>query len=199
MAIAALEKLSGCLVRLPGIGRKSAERMALWLARDRNGLISSLVSALEETRTDVQFCSRCGSVTTVGRDPCLLCVDPMREAHQLCVVENPEDIVSMERAGAFAGRYHALMGKISPMKGEGPGSIRVQALFKRIVAERIEEVILALSTDIEGDATAAYLGEALKRRGVKVTRLAFGLPSGSGIRYSDALTLARAFRGRQEG
>ena len=197
MAVATLEKLSECLSRLPGIGRKSAGRMALWLARDKKGLVSSLVAALEETQKNVKFCSRCGSVTTVGNDPCLLCTDSLRDSHQLCVVEDPGDIVLMEQSGAFAGRYHALMGKISPMKGEGPGSIRIKTLFDRLKAENIEEVILALSTDIEGDATSAYLDDEITRRGVKVTRLAFGLPAGSGIRYSDAVTLSKAFQGRR--
>lgn len=197
MAVEALEKLSECFARLPGIGRKSAGRMALWLARDKKGLISSLMTALAETQKNVKFCSRCGSVTNVENDPCLLCTDSLRDSHQLCVVEDPGDIVLMEQSGAFAGRYHALMGRISPMKGEGPGSIRIKNLFDRLKSENIGEVILALSTDLEGDATSSYLAEEITSRGVKVTRLAFGLPAGSGIRYSDAVTLSKAFQGRR--
>ncbi len=198
MAVEALERLTTCLSRLPGIGRKSAERMAMRLAADPSGLVVSLVAALEETKSTVRFCSTCGAVSTIGADPCKLCTDPSRDARHLCVVEEPGDIVSMERAGAFPGRYHALMGRISPMKGDGPDDIRVDALLRRVQSEGIEEVILALSTDMEGDATAAWLADRLRATGVRVSRLAYGLPAGSGIRYADEVTLSRALRGRQE-
>ena len=127
--------------------------------------------SLDEVGRDVCSCSLCGGITSVGRDPCRLCTDPKRDGHVLCVVEDPADIALIQKSGGFFGRYHALMGKISPMKGDGPGNLRIQALLSRVEREGFEEVILALSTDVEGDATACLIGDLLKDRKVKVTRL----------------------------
>ncbi len=168
------------------------------LASEPDGLIAPLMAALEETRQSVSFCSRCGALTEAGRDPCRLCTDPMRQSDQLCVVEDPSDIAALETTGAYTGRYHALLGKISPMRGEGPNNIRIQALLKRVQDEEIKEVVLALNTDLESEATASFIADILRKRGVKSTRLAYGIPAGSGVRYADSVTLERAIKGRQE-
>ena len=198
MALQGLDNLTRSLSRLPGVGRRSAERMAMKLASDPEGLILPLVAALEETRRTVSFCSRCGAMTAVEHDPCRLCTDASRDASVICVVEDPSDIVAMESTGSFRGRYHALMGKISPMRGDGPNDIRIRELVRRIKSEGITEVVLALNTDIESEATAGLIAGILKERGICVTRLAYGIPAGSGIRYADSVTLDRAIRGRQE-
>jgi len=192
-----LNRLVACLCKLPGVGRRSAERMALKLARDSNGLVDELMAALRETRENICCCSRCGSVTAVGENPCRLCTDSSRDGKVLCVVEDPNDIMAIDKSGGYHGRYHALMGKLAPARGDGPKQLRIDSLLGRVVAENIEEVILALSTDVEGDATASYIAELLKEKKVKVTRLASGLPAGSGVMYSDAVTLSKAIKGRQ--
>lgn len=195
-SVSALERLTGVLARLPGIGRKSAERMALRLVASRDGLLAELAAALREAQESVAVCSRCGAITTQGEDPCALCTSASRDGSRVCVVEEPNDILMIERSGGFRGRYHALMGRLSPMKGEGPQHMRLNQLRARIREEGIREVILALNTDVEGDATASYIEEFLDGEDLVVSRLAFGLPAGSGIAYSDPVTLARAIRGR---
>lgn len=191
-----LEKLVSVLGRLPGVGRRTAERMAIKLVRDPDGLMKDLVAGLQDAMNVVKCCSRCGNITTADQNPCGLCTSASRDGATLCVVEDPYDIVTIERSGGFHGRYHALMGRISPMRGEGPGELRVKALMDRIEKEKFQEVILALSTDVEGDSTASYISDLLKSRNVRVTRLAFGMPAGSGIAYSDPVTLSRALKGR---
>jgi recombination protein RecR len=197
-AIGSLDRLTRCLARLPGIGRRSAERMAMKLVRDRDGLLRDLVAALQQADRDVRCCSRCGALTAVDADPCGTCTSALRDAAVLCVVEDANDVVSLERSGGFNGRYHVLGGKLSPMKGDGPADLRIQSLVGRVREESFREVVLALSTDVEGDSTAHYLSELLEPEGVQVTRLAFGLPAGSGITYSDPVTLAKAMAGRRE-
>ena len=192
-----LDKLTTLLGRLPGVGRRSAERMALKLARDSRGLVRDLIGALQEVDAKVCACSLCGGVTLKVQDPCSLCKDPKRDSHIICVVEDPGDILLMERTAQFRGRYHALMGKISPMKGEGLQDLRIDSLLKRIDEEKVEEVILALNSDVESDATSAFLQHALSGRKIKVSRLAFGIPAGSEIAYSDPVTLSRALQNRQ--
>ena len=194
---APLDRLMRVLARLPGIGSRSAERIAVKLAYGDDELRAELISALQEVSAKVRKCSRCGAVTTVEQDPCKLCTDVTRDGSVLCVVEEPSDVIAVERSGAIRGRYHVLMGKISPMNGKGPWDLRLKDLLERLEKEPIKEVILALSTDVESDATAGFIHELLKDRGVTVTRLAFGLPVGSGVAYSDPVTLQRAIRGRQ--
>ncbi|MDA0577703.1 MAG: recombination mediator RecR [Verrucomicrobia bacterium] len=194
--LAPLEALAASLAKLPGVGRRSAERMAMALVRDPEGLSAELLRALTEARATVCGCARCGSVTTRERNPCVLCASPQRDGTLVCVVEDPADILVIEKSGAFHGRYHALMGRLSPAKGVGPEKLRVQALIERIKQEGFREVILALSTDVEGDATSSYLAELLKAQQIPVNRLAFGLPAGSGIAYADSVTLSRAIQGR---
>ncbi|MBU1695396.1 MAG: recombination mediator RecR [Verrucomicrobia bacterium] len=191
-----MARLQAALGKLPGVGKRSAERMTMALVREGTGLLRSLIVALQDVEAQVRLCSLCGGLTLKDQDPCALCRDPRREAQLLCVVEGPSDILLIERAGAFRGRYHALLGRISPMQGEGIPDRRVEALVRRIEKEGVREVILALDTDVESDATASYLAEVLGRQSVKVTRLALGIPAGSAIAYSDPVTLARALQGR---
>lgn len=194
-----MDQLGRVLARLPGIGRRTAERIALRLVRDRSkGLVRELIDALQDVDARVTLCSVCGHMTATDADPCRLCTDPRRDGRLLCVVEDPGDIVQIEKSGAFRGRYHALMGKLSPMRQEGPRQMRLDALLARIRAESIEEVVLALNTDVESDATCSYLQGLLHPLGVRVTRIAYGLPAGSGIAYSDPVTLQRAIQGRRD-
>lgn len=192
-----LDNLIHALSRLPGFGRRSSERAALALVRRPETLLDTLVQALQEAREGVCLCSKCGAFTTHDADPCPLCTRADRDDSLLCVVEDPADIHTIETAGAFRGRYHALMGKLSPSRQTGVGELRIAALVQRVQAEPIREVLLALSTDLEGDATAGYIAERLRSSDVRLTRLAFGLPCGSGVSYADPLTLRRAVQGRQ--
>ncbi|MCR5414849.1 MAG: recombination mediator RecR [Kiritimatiellae bacterium] len=194
--IAPIEELQLRLAKLPGFGRRSAARAALALVRERARLMEPLQAALAAAHDTVACCSRCGAFTTADADPCRTCTDPSRDGSVVCVVEEPADIVSMESSGAFRGRYHSLGGKLSPARRMGPEKLRLAELADRVVREGFAEVLLALSTDMEGDATAGYVAEYLKGTGVKITRLAFGLPADSGIAYSDPLTLKRAIVNR---
>ena len=194
--IAPIADLEKCLSRLPGLGRRSASRAALAIVREPGRLLQPLLAALRAAEGSVRCCSRCGAFTTADCDPCATCTDETRDGHVLCVVEEPADIVSIEASGAFRGRYHALGGKLSPVHHLGPEKLRFAELRDRVVREGVTEVLLAVSTDMDGDATAGYAAEILKGTGAKVTRLAFGLPADSGIAYSDPLTLKRAIHGR---
>lgn len=196
MRLKPISDLETALSKLPGLGRRSASRAALALVREPNRLLVPLLEALSRAKSEVICCSRCGSFTTVDAQPCHLCTDKMRSSRKICVVEEPSDIISIEASGAFDGRYHALGGKLSPQHHLGPEKLRLAELVDRVVSEAVEEVLLALSTDMDGDATAGYIIELLKGTGAKVTRLAFGLPADSGVAYSDPLTLKRAISGR---
>ena len=194
--LAPVQELEKALSRLPGLGRRSSARAALALVREKERLLKPLIEALENAAARVSTCSKCGAFTTVDADPCALCTDPMRDTNLICVVEDPADIVSIESSGGFHGRYHVLGGKLSPAHRIGPDRLRIAELVDRVVREGITEVLLAVSTDMDGDTTAGYIIESLSGTGVKVTRLAFGLPADSGIAYSDPLTLKRAIAGR---
>ena len=194
--IAPLAELEHCLSKLPGLGRRSASRAALALVREPGRLMEPLMAALKSAQGSVRCCSRCGAFTTVDRDPCDCCTDGTRDGSVVCVVEEPSDIVSIEASGGFRGRYHALGGKLSPVHHMGPEKLRFAELKDRVVREGIAEVLLAVSTDMDGDATAGYASEILRGTGARVTRLAFGLPADSGIAYSDPLTLKRAIANR---
>ena len=191
-----IDELERCLARLPGFGRRSAARAALALVREQGRLLDPLVAALSDAKRRVRCCSRCGAFTTAECDPCAFCTDATRESRVLCVVEEPADILPIEASGAFRGRYHALGGKLSPARRMGPEKLRLRELVERVRVEGIREVLLALSTDMDGDATAGYVAELLKGTDVSLTRLAFGLPVDSGIAYSDPLTLKRAIANR---
>lgn len=188
--------LRQALQRLPGIGPRSAERLALHLVQAEPGVARRLAEVILTARERVQNCPNCGALTEVI--PCLLCTDERRDSQLLCVVERPVDILALEKSGRFAGRYHVLGGKISPLDGITPEDLRIAELEKRLTREPIQEIILALGTDVEGDATSTYLARRLARPGLKITRLAYGLPAGAGLEYADELTLARALEGRRE-
>jgi recombination protein RecR len=194
--LAPYENLVTLLCKLPSIGRRSAERMALALVQDRDGLARKLAHALLEADELVVSCSMCGQLTSKDHDPCPVCANPRRNTHILCVVENAGDIMKLEQSGAFKGRYHSLGGKLSPLRGIGVANLRIEALLRRLTEEKVQEVILALNTDAESDTTASYLHDLLESRKVKVSRLAYGIPAGSAIEYADPVTLARALSGR---
>ena len=184
------------LGRLPGIGPRSAERIALHLVQTEPGAVRQLAEAIVSARGHVRFCERCGALTE--HLLCLVCSDPRREASLVCVVERPVDILSVEKSATFRGRYHVLGGKISPLNGVDPEDLRIADLEKRLEQEPIKEIIIALGTDVEGDATTFYLAKRLARPGLKVTRIAHGLPAGAGIEFADEVTLSRALEGRRE-
>ena len=195
--VAPVAELERCLAKLPGFGRRSASRAALALVREPGRLAEPLMAALKAAHDGVRCCSRCGAFTTAESDPCETCTDETRDGTILCVVEDPADIVSVESSGAFRGRYHTLGGKLSPARHMGPEKLRIAQLVSRVKGEGVREVLLALSTDMDGDATAGYIAEVLRDSEVKVTRLAFALPAAARIAYSDPLTLKRAIIGRR--
>jgi recombination protein RecR len=193
---ASFMKLQTVLSKLPGVGRRSAERMAVKLLADDSKLLKELKDALIVVEEHVCSCMLCGSVTVTTQNPCNLCASPNR-ANTICVVEEPSDITSIEETAGYNGKYHALLGKISPMRGDGPQNLRIRQLVDRVHTENIDEVILALSMDLEGETTASFLAELLQKHNVKVSRIAYGVPTGSGIRYADPLTIARSIEGRK--
>ncbi len=198
--VAPIEDLTRILSKLPGLGRRSASRAALALLREPVRLLDPLSWALKAARDSVVCCSRCGAFTVKDEDPCRLCSDALRDGGVVCVVEEPADILPIEASGAFKGRYHVLGGKLSPTHRIGPDRLRFRELGERVVDERFSEVLIAVSTDMEGDATAGYLAEYLAGlgTGLRVSRLAFGLPADSGVSYSDPLTLRRAINRRTD-
>jgi len=191
-----IASLIEALSKLPGIGPRSAERIALHLVQAENSGVRQLAETILNARERVRFCALCGALTE--QSPCALCSDPRRDASLVCVVERPVDIISLEKSGTFRGRYHVLGGKISPLNGVEPEDLRIAELEKRLTQEPIKEIVIALGTDVEGDATSFYLAKRLARDGVKVTRIAHGLPAGSGLEFADELTLSRALEGRRE-
>lgn len=188
--------LVSALSKLPGIGPRSAERLALHIVQTDAGFVKQLAEALVAARARIQSCQNCGGLTE--EQPCAICADPRRDASLVSIVERATDILSLEKSGTFRGRYHVLGGKISPLNGVGPEDLRIAELERRLKIEPIKEVILALGTDVEGDATSYYLARRLTSEGIKVTRIAHGLPAGSGLEYADDLTLSRALEGRRE-
>ena len=190
-----IKELVSELKRLPGIGPRSAERIALWLVQSRDARPKLLANALERVAELVHACPRCGFFTSEG--VCIFCSDTSRNSHALCVVEQATDILSLERTGILRGSYHALGGRISPLDHVGPEDLRIAALLERVRTESPEEVILALGSDVEGEATANYIAELLKTFPVQVTRIAQGLPAGGGLESADELTLSRALSGRR--
>ena len=191
-----INELLAALNTLPGIGPRSAERLALHLVQSETGSVQQLARAILHARDRIRSCPNCGALTE--QVPCSICTDTRRDAALVCVVERPVDIISIEKSGTYRGRYHVLGGKISPLNGVEPEDLRIADLEKRLSAEPIKEIILALGTDVEGDATSFYLAKRLGTRGVKVTRIAHGLPAGSGLEFADELTLSRALEGRRE-
>ena len=172
----AITTLIGALSKLPGIGPRSAERIALHLVQAESGSVKELAQAILTARERVGFCAPCGALTE--KSPCAICSDPRREASLICLVERPVDILSIEKSGTFRGKYHVLGGKISPLNGVEPEDLRIGELEKRLGNESVQEVVIALGTDVEGDATSFYLAKRLARPGLKITRIAHGLPAG---------------------
>jgi recombination protein RecR len=192
----ALRRLVEALQRLPGIGPKTAQRLAFHLLKQPVPVARELAEALTELKARVIHCSQCFNVT--DEDPCRICADPARDAGVLCVVEEANDLLAMERTGEYRGRYHVLQGALSPLDGIGPDDLRVRELLTRLERAGVREVILATNPNVEGDATAIYLGKLLRPLGLRVTRIARGLPQGGDLEYADEVTLARALEGRNE-
>jgi len=184
------------LNRLPGIGPRSAERLALHLVQADPATVKELADTILSARDRIRFCEVCGALT---ENPiCATCADPRRDSSLLCVIERAVDILSLEKSGTFRGKYHVLGGKISPLNGVQPEDLQIAQLENRLAAEPVQEIVIALGTDVEGDATGYYLAKRLARPGLKITRIAHGLPAGTGLEFADELTLARALEGRRE-
>ena len=190
----ALERLMGNLSRLPGLGRKSASHIAYYLLRTDESLVRALAEDLRRLRETIRPCSMCGTYTDV--DPCGICTDASRDRTSICVVEEPRDVLTIESIHEHRGLYHVLMGAISPIDGIGPDSLRIGSLVDRVRRGGIQEVILATNPTVEGETTALYMVKALKETGVKISRIAFGLPVGGDLEYADKQTLTRSFKGR---
>jgi recombination protein RecR len=189
-----IQELIRQLRRMPGIGPRSAERIALWIVQKKDARASEIAQAISQTALGIRPCIRCGFFSEF--DLCVICSDPARDSASLCVVEQPTDILSVERTGIFRGLYHSLGGRLSPLDHIGPENLRIDSLERRVREEPPKELILALGADVEGEATANYLADLLPREGLRITRIAQGLPAGSGLENADELTLARAFGGR---
>jgi recombination protein RecR len=191
----AVETLQKALKQLPGIGYRSAERIALHLLVEKPGRLPELVAALQAAAKGARRCAVCGNLAE--EEQCAICADERRRTGQVCVVENVQDLAALERSGAYRGRYHVLHGKLSPIRGVGPDDLNLAALLGRVGTGEVTEIILALSNDVEGEATCHYLTERLPKGGITVTRIGFGLPSGGGVLYADAVTLKSALEGRR--
>jgi recombination protein RecR len=192
----AVSRLIDEFSRMPGIGPKTASRLTYYLLRAPVEQVQSLGDAVLELRQRIHFCSRCFNITEA--DPCPVCSDVRRERHNICVVEEPLDVLAIERTGEYRGLYHVLHGAISPVEGIGPEDLRITELVERVKEAPITEVILATNPSLEGEATAMYVRRQLVALNVRITRLARGLPMGGDLEYADAITLARALEGRQE-
>jgi len=191
----AIEKLIEEFAKLPSIGQKTAQRLTLHVLNLPEDEVREFAEALVKARGTIKYCSQCGSFT--DSDPCAICSNPSRKQDVICVVENPKDIMTIERVKDYNGVYHVLHGTISPMAGRGPEDIRIKELITRINSE-IKEVIVATNPNIEGEATAMYIARILKPLGAKVTRIAHGIPVGGDLEYADEVTLAKALEGRKE-
>ena len=192
----ALRALIDEFKKLPGIGQKAAERLAFHLARGNGGALERLAHALLALKDKTGFCSVCCAIAE--SDPCAICSDPKRDPLTVCVVEEPQDLYAIERSGEYRGVYHVLMGSIAPLEGIGPEALKIEELIARVEKTPPREVILATNPNMEGEATAVYLSRKLKGKGVKVTRIARGLPIGGNLEYADEVTLAKSFQGRTE-
>ncbi|MCJ7586230.1 MAG: recombination mediator RecR [Anaerolineales bacterium] len=193
-----IQDLIFALERLPGIGPKTASRLAFFLLRAPEELSGQLAEALTELKTKTGFCQECFNITTAGRERCEVCENPQRDGSMLCVVEEPLDVLALERMGAYSGKYHVLHGVLSPIEGIGPDDLKIRPLVERVRRGEVKEVILATNPSMEGDATALYLRQQLLPLNVHLTRLARGLPVGGDLEYADQNTLLRALTGRQE-
>ena len=192
----AIQDLIDALGRLPGIGPKSAQRIAFHILQSDSEVASALVDSIRTVKERVKFCIHCGNVSEESE--CRICRDPRRENSSICVVEESKDVIAIERTREFRGKYHVLGGAISPIDGIGPEQLRIRELMTRLANSEITEVILATDPNLEGEATATYLSRLIKPMGIKVSRLASGLPVGGDLEYADEVTLGRAFEGRRD-
>ncbi len=188
------ERLIEQLTRLPGIGQKSAARVALYILKSERSLAEGLARSLLEVKDQIRFCSTCYNFT--DQDPCAICRDPRRATGALCVVEGPGDQLAVEESGVFDGRYHVLQGVLSPLDGVGPEALKIGELSARIERENIREVILATNPTVEGETTASYLADVLRRKDVRITRISLGIPMGGDLKYMDAMTVQHALKSR---
>lgn len=191
----AIQDLIDALGRLPGIGPKSAQRIAFHILQSESETAAALVDAIRTVKERVKFCTICGNVSEETQ--CRICRDPRRENASICVVEESKDVIAIERTREFRGKYHVLGGAISPIDGIGPDQLRIRELLARLADDSVTEIILATDPNLEGEATATYLARLLKPMGIKVSRLASGLPVGGDLEYADEVTLGRAFEGRR--
>jgi len=191
-----LARLIEQLQRLPGIGAKSAQRIAFHLLKTPREEVERLSDAMREVKERITYCSVCSNITE--SDPCYYCSHPSRDQRQICVVEEPENINSVEKSKDFKGAYHVLMGALSPLQGVGPDDLKIKPLLQRVAGGGVDEVILATNPNVEGEATAIYLAKLLKPLGVRVTRIAMGVPVGSDLDYADEVTMHKAMEGRRE-
>ena len=191
-----LARLIEQLQRLPGVGAKSAQRLAFHLLKTPREDVERLANAMREVKDRVTYCSVCSNITEA--DPCYFCTHPDRDHRVICVVEQPENVTAVEKTREFKGLYHVLMGALSPLQGIGPDDLKVKPLLSRVGTGEIEEVILATNPNVEGESTAIYLARLLKPLGVRVTRIAMGVPVGSDLEYTDEMTMQRAMQGRRE-
>ncbi len=189
-----LSRLVDELIKLPGVGRKTAERLAFYVLKSSREQVATLATALTEVKEKVKLCSECHSMTET--DPCAICRDPGRDKSLICVVEEPHDVYAIERINEYRGRYHVLMGVLSPLDGIGPDELTIDELVKRVSVGGVEEVIVATNPNVEGESTAMYLSKTLGDTGVTVTRIARGLPMGGDLEYADEVTLSKALGGR---
>jgi recombination protein RecR len=191
-----IDHLIEALSKLPGIGKKTASRLAFYILRNSPSEAQELARAILDVKEKIRLCSICFNLT--DEDPCRICQDERRSREVLCVVEGPNDLIAIENTGDFNGRYHVLHGTISPLEGIGPDNLKIKELMERVRREKISEVILATNPTVEGGATALYLTDLIKPLSIKVTRIAYGIPMGSEIEYSDGMTLSKALEGRRE-
>jgi recombination protein RecR len=191
-----LTRLIDELKRLPGIGGKSAQRLAFHILRATREDADRLCDAVRDVKDRVTYCSTCNTITDV--DPCRFCADEARDHHVICVVEEPQNVSAIEKTRDFKGTYHVLMGALSPLQGVGPDDLRIKGLVERVGRGDVQEVILATNPTVEGEATAIYLARLLKPLGVRVTRIATGIPVGSDLEYADEITMGKAMEGRRE-
>lgn len=194
--VAPLEALIKALKKLPGVGEKTATRYAFSILHTDQDEVRELIRAIRDVKEKLRLCSKCFHLTDV--DPCTICSDPRRDAKRLCVVETPVDLMAVEKAAHFRGRYHVLHGVLAPLDAIGPEEIRLQELIQRVRNEEVAEVILALNPTVEGEATASYIRDQLKDTDTTVSRIAYGIPIGGSLEYADPLTLTRALDNRKE-
>jgi len=191
-----ISKLIDSFMKLPGIGPKTAVRLAFFVLNMKEDTVLDFAKALVNAKRNLMYCSSCGHIT--DRDPCYICEDDRRDKTTICVVQDPKDVIAMEKMKEYNGLYHVLHGAISPMDGIGPEDIKIPELLKRLQDDTVQEVILATNPNIEGEATAMYISRLLKPTGIKITRIAHGLPVGGDLEYADEVTLSKALEGRRE-